>query len=287
MKRIEAPTLQEAYTKATEELGCSITDLNFEIVQNDSKGFLGFFKKSAIIVASCKNPSKKEREPLQKIKNPKRSSSAENRQNREPKKERPKTEPVIQETVYEQAEEKIETETALNSKKYRVTDDIVNSFNMDSNNFAVLEDIEYELKELFRHICYDVEIAEVSFYDEKTVKIRFDGNDAALLIGKEGYRYKALSYMLFNWINPKYNLLLRLEIAEFLQNQEEYIRKYLEPIRNNIEKYGKGQTKTLDGVLVQIALKELRAAFPDKYVAIRNNSSGEKYIVVNEFSNKQ
>jgi spoIIIJ-associated protein len=64
-------------------------------------------------------------------------------------------------------------------------------------------------------------------YDENTLLVEFTGPDAALMIGKEGYRYKALSYMLFNWINAVYGMQLRLEIAEFLKNQEESISRYL------------------------------------------------------------
>jgi spoIIIJ-associated protein len=270
MKKIEAPTLQDAYTKATEELGCSITDLDFEIVQNSSRGFLGLFKKNAIIIAKCKDFMRNN--AYSKRKNPPRSRN-------DYKKETPReSQPAVAEAVLEPQREK---------RNHSATDAIVNSFNQGDMDPSVLDDILYDIKRLFAQSCFEIAVTEVEYFDEKTVKIKFDGADAALLIGKEGYRYKALSYMLFNWINPKYSLLLRLEIAEFLQNQEEQIRKYLEPIKNNIQKSGKGQTKPLDGVLVQIALKELRAAFPEKYVAIRNNSLGEKYIIVNEFASRQ
>lgn len=273
MKKIEAPTLQDAYTKASEELGCSITDLDFEIVQNSSKGFLGLFRKNAIIIAKCKQTLPGDTPPKRKNHKPKsRHEERENRQSPKSEERRPAAK---------------QEETTKERRNHRIADDIVNSFNKGNGDPAILDAIESDIKELFSHSCFEIDVTEVDFYDEKTIKIKFDGPDAALLIGKEGYRYKALSYMLFNWINPKYNMLLRLEIAEFLQNQEEQIRKYLEPIKANILKYGKGQTKPLDGVLVQIALKELRAAFPDKYVAIRNNSIGEKYIIVNEFANRQ
>lgn len=271
MKKIEAPTLQDAYTKASEELGCSITDLDFDIVQNSSRGFLGLFKKNAIIIAKCKQLPPQQSQPRKKN-NSKPKQREENRPSRPQEKAEKAPAP---------------DEGGKERRNHRITDDIVNSFNKGNGDPAILDAIESDIKKLFSHSCFEIEVTEVDFYDEKTIKIKFDGADAALLIGKEGYRYKALSYMLFNWINPKYNMLLRLEIAEFLQNQEEQIRKYLEPIKANIIKYGKGQTKPLDGVLVQIALKELRAAFPDKYVAIRNNSIGEKYIIVNEFANRQ
>ena len=118
------------------------------------------------------------------------------------------------------------------------------------------------------------------------IQLEFNGADAALLIGKEGYRYKAFSYLLYNWISLKYGFNIRLEIAEFLKNQEEMIKKYLAPLVEKIKDTGRGQTKNLDGVLVKIALEELRKEFPNKYVGIKTNREGGKYIVVNEFNNR-
>ena len=103
------------------------------------------------------------------------------------------------------------------------------------------------------------------------------------MIGKEGYRYKALSYMLFNWINAVYGMQLRLEIAEFLKNQEETISRYLIGVCEMIDQEGRAQTKVLDGVLVQIALKQLRERYPDRYVAIRSTRDGGKFIVINSY----
>jgi spoIIIJ-associated protein len=47
--RIEAKTLEEAYLKASETFNCSVTELNIKILQYPSKGFLGFFSKTAVI----------------------------------------------------------------------------------------------------------------------------------------------------------------------------------------------------------------------------------------------
>lgn len=55
MKKIEAPSVNEALIKASEELGVSVTEIEYEIIQESSKGFFGLFgKKPAIIVASTK-----------------------------------------------------------------------------------------------------------------------------------------------------------------------------------------------------------------------------------------
>ncbi len=138
-----------------------------------------------------------------------------------------------------------------------------------------------------KYSCFDLDTIKVKPGKDNSMDIEINGKDAALLIGKEGYRYKAFSYMIYNWINLKYQLNIRLEIAEFLKNQEEMIDKYLAPLKERIKKYGRGQTKPLDGVLVKIALENLREEFKDKYVSIKTNREGEKYIIVNDFIKQQ
>ena len=147
----------------------------------------------------------------------------------------------------------------------------------------MIEEVTKQVNSLFSKTCYALNDIKVSFHDDETLYIEFNGEDAALLIGKEGYRYKALSYILFNWINEKYDLMLRLEVAEFLKNQEESIANYLEPVIENIHQNGSAKTKPLDGILVHIALKRLREEFPDKYVAVKTNNRGDRYILVNEY----
>ena len=147
----------------------------------------------------------------------------------------------------------------------------------------ILKEVEEGIHLLFNNTCYKLDKINVEFYDEETLYIEFLGEDSALLIGKEGYRYKALSYILFNWINEKYGLMLRLEVAQFLKNQEEAIYTYLEPIIEIIKEKGTFKTKPLDGILVHIALKRLREEFPDKYVAVKTNVRGDKYVLINEY----
>ncbi len=150
---------------------------------------------------------------------------------------------------------------------------------------SVLTEIREGLERLLDASAFAISVSEVSKYDDKTVFVKLDGEDCALLIGKEGYRYKAISYMLFNWINAKYGLGIRLEIAEFLKNQENAVSMYLASVIQKIELAGRGHTKPLDGVLVKIALEQLRARFPNKYVGIKNSDEG-RYVVVNDFFKK-
>ena len=149
----------------------------------------------------------------------------------------------------------------------------------------ILPEIKEGMARLFKASCFEIDKVEVSKFNDETVLIELDGADAALLIGKEGYRYKAISYMLYNWLNSKYNLAIRLEIAQFLQNQEAMMDQYLNGVIERVQNSGRAQTKPLDGVLVKIALEKLREKFPDKYVGIKSGNDG-KFVVVNDFFKK-
>jgi spoIIIJ-associated protein len=213
MIRITADTLEEAYTKASSELEHSVVDLDIEVLQAPSAGFLGLFKKPAIISATVKNSH----------------------------------------------HTKIEG-------------------NESDNKREIKEGIE----DLLKNSCFKIALKTLEV-DQDVVYIKLDGEDAALMIGKEGYRYKALSYILHNWIKIKYNKNISLEIAEFLKNQDEMITEYLEAIKERVDEVGKAQTKPLDGILVKLALEKLRAAYPEKYVAIRTIKDGRKIVIVNEY----
>lgn len=145
----------------------------------------------------------------------------------------------------------------------------------------VLVEIKQEINDLFSKLPFEINEIEVNKYDSSIISIQFKGVDSALLIGEKGYRYKAISYLLFNWINPKYGFNIRLEIEKFLSNQEEMIEAYLEPIIKEIKQSNNAfTTKPFDGVLAYIALKILRENLPDRFIMIKKNEHNETYIVV-------
>ncbi len=291
MIKIEAVTLEGAFKDAAAALDCSVTQLAVEIVQAPSSGFLGFFKKKAIIVATIKNELPNEKKDIQKI------NASQNSQTSVSKEDEAQTHKILNDTIMptsfvsDQDEDELEEDLA-NGLAYTADyddeyDDVATEEEITPviDIQSVVKEVEVEINKLFDLICFDIDKIEVSAYDKETLLIEFKGEDAALLIGKEGYRYKALSYMIFNWINTKYDVQLRLEIAEFLKNQEESVARYLTNVYENIDRDGRAQTKILDGVLVQIALKELRERYPDKYVVIRSTKDGLKYIIVNDYHN--
>ncbi len=326
MKRIEAETLEEAYSKAAKELSCSITEINYEIVQHPNTGMMGLFKKPAIIIAVKKLVDSTNREKDIENENssitvrPKKSDKNDIKKQSEPE-----PEAIEKITEAESTEKNVESNFDAVSTVIENKDAIVDSFfnneekietkkpeikkakereevqDNSSNSFESLEfdddrdspenrersiEIENKLKKLIESGCFEIDTVEVDVFNG-IAHIFVDGEDAALLIGKEGYRYNALSYMLFNWINSTYDLYIKLEIAEFIQTQEEMIDNYLKPIAEHILEHGRGKTKPLDGILVQIALEKLRAMFPNKYIAIKTGKDGKKFILINNFNSQK
>lgn len=327
MIKIESTTLEQACKDAASALGCSASELAIEIVQTPSKGFMGLFKKSAIIVAVKKTkdkisqdaqniqktstdiketkqafPEQKERSVEEKLQSkfelkpePKREFKAEPKKEFKPehksRKESSKQHHnIVNDTIMPQSFVSMQEDDDYDMEDINYTadyddEDLEENAKTRISAYQVSKSVEKEINELFKSICFKIEKIEVSAYDENTLLVEFKGEDAALLIGKEGYRYKALSYMIFNWINTKYQLQLRLEIAEFLKNQEESVARYLVTVCENIDRDGRAQTKILDGVLIQIALKELREKYPNKYVAVRSTRDGLKFIIINDYHN--
>ncbi len=258
---IKAKTLEEALIQASIALNCPIINLQYEVIQTPSKGFLSIGKKEAIILAGVKESVKEVKEESVKETNTK-----EIHQSAEEKKQKLETETPQEERI-----------TPKPPKK---------NLKEESHGEDKLHEIKQELKDLFSHLPYKINKVEVSLYEPGVLLIDIDGEDSALLIGEKGYRYKSLSYLLFNWIHPAYGYSIRLEISTFLQNQEKVMEAQLQSTIMTVHEVGKGQMKAPDGVLTYIALKKLRKAFPNKYVSIKTNLNDEKYIVINDFNNE-
>lgn len=272
MKKVVAKSLEEAIIKASSELGCSVNALEYEVVQNPSGGFLGLGKKDAIIVVDTKG--------LEHIEAKYPNLESTYKEKEHVSRDIGYTE-VYKETSFKKYADGMDYQEDVNIYSQEVWG-VQSMQNQDHE--ANVAQIKTEIESLFALLPFEIDHFDVRLdTTDNTLFVCLNGRDCALLIGEKGYRYKALSYLLFNWINPKYGYLLRLEIAEFLKNQEEMIDVYLKDIVANVNISGKAQTKTLDGILVYIALNKLREIFPNKYVSIRQNEADEKYIIIDDF----
>ena len=305
MKRIEADTLEEAYSKAAKELSCSVTEINYEIVQHPTSGVMGLFKKTAIIIAVKKSLGSTETLKEERVKEetllnaekevpetPKKVKVEKNELKEEVvEKKKPAVKKIKAKVIVEKKDKIVDNFFSADAIEESVENELIVDSEFDDDrdtpeNKAMSIEIEKKIQGLMKVACFEIDTVEVDVF-KGIAHIFIDGEDAALLIGKEGYRYNALSYMLFNWINAEYDLYIKLEIAEFIQAQEDMIDNYLKPIAAHIQEHGKGKTKPLDGILVQIALEKLRAMFPNKYIAIKTGKDGKKFIIINDFNTRK
>ena len=249
---IEAENLKDAYNKAAAELECSVTQLNVRVLQHPSGGFLGFFKKNAVIEAVLEGEKFSESAEL---------NASQNKAGKAEKKQGDKSEPQSPRTAHPKHRKE--------KQKAVVTDEN-------------LIEIKEKLSALFGSSEFKIEVSEVSKIDENSIYIKLDGEDSALLIGKEGHRYKALSYMIYNWISIRYNLAVVFEVAEFLQNQRKFIDSYVDAL---VQKSGDERivTKGFDGAFVKIVADKLKQAYPDRIVGIKSTRNG-KIVIVDEKS---
>ncbi|AJC86057.1 Jag N-terminal domain-containing protein [Campylobacter sp. RM16704] len=272
---IEAKDLQTALIKASKQFECSVIDLEYDVIQHSKTGFFGLFRKNAIIYV--KGHKKNHNEKFKKNHNEKSTKhTSKSYEKNEQKKE---------------YKEKNQRPLEIQSKEYyKVKNDVIfDSFHKESEEEKdidfYIDEIKISLEKLLATFDFDIKVIQVSIWDKNCVLIKLDGKDAALLIGREAHRYKAFSYLLYNWLNAKYKIQPRLEIAQFLENQTQAIDNYLKILIEKIETNGKVQTKPLDGIWLKLALEKLRERFPNKYVAIKQNDE-QRYIVVNDFLKK-
>ena len=299
--KIEAKNLELAYKQAAEKLNCSITQLDIKVLQHPSSGLFGLFRKNAIIEVKVEGEKEKfDKKAKNTRKKPNSSENGEAKPNKKPKKVENKDnnatmpnpvnsqnleanlENSASQNAMPQNEKKAQQSPSKEPRKSRKKDDQKPKTEITDE---VLNEIKVKLSELLSASDFAVSVVEVKKYDDENVYIKLDGEDAALLIGKEGYRYKALSYMIYNWISIKYNLSIILEISEFLQNQERILNEYLSGVIEKVKTAGKAYTKPYDGALVKFAVDRLRAEFPDKYVGVKSAKNG-KVIVINDNNNE-
>ncbi|MEF3191505.1 MAG: Jag N-terminal domain-containing protein [Campylobacterales bacterium] len=288
MIRVEAATLEEAYTLASQKLHVSVTELDFEIIQQPTRGFFGLGKRRAIVVAAYNERYHAAR----------RKESSQEKQNDNSTSQQPSTSEIIaanQTTVTppapsSQLEAQDMTQKTAPIQEFaeerleilkKIEEPIENFYREKRSLEEIAEEVGDEVSRLFAHLCFELDPPNVTIYDPNTLMIKFSGPDSALLIAKQGYRYKALSYMLFSWIHAKYGVDVRVEVAEFLQTQEEKMARMIDALEPSIMAGERVQTPPLDGVLFYIAMRQLKTRFPNVAVAIKNGYEGVRSIIIN------
>ncbi len=208
---IQAKTVEEAITKATIELGVVSSDLEIEVVEKGSTGFLGIGSKNAVIKASIR-----EEKPVEVSKPVKEIKKEEQKPKEVKVAEKVKPEPKVVKEVEPKKEEAASKEKKINRRT--PTPEILEETKMFIVNTLKAMKIEAEVK------------AKID--EEGSICIDMIGKKMGVLIGKRGQTLDALQYLANRVANKEKDGYIRVKLDT--ENYRERRKETLENLAKNI-----------------------------------------------------
>ena len=244
MITVSAKTVNDAITEASIELGIASTDMEYEVVEEGSAGFLGIGKKQSVIKAWKKGdkPAKKEvnKESKKEIKK------------EEPKKEVVKKE-ISKEEVKEEPEVQVEEEAPVKEEKHvevtQETKDACEKFLVD-----VLKTMGMEVK------------LTSSIDEDGALSIDMEGENMGILIGKRGQTLDSLQYLTNRVANKMQEGYVRVKLDT--ENYRQRRKETLENLAKNIAHKVKRTKKSVS----------LEPMNPYERRIIHSALQGDKYV---------
>ena len=222
--RVSAKNVSDAITEASIQLGVTSSELEYEVIEKGSAGFLGIGSKQAVIRAWKKVKEESVEEIRTEVQHEKKTSSEQQTEKiksiTEPHKDVKKTEPVKKEHVKEviKREEKL-SEVQENTK----------------------EACEKFLHDVLKTMGMEVEIISSSDQDG-ALCIEMQGEHMGILIGKRGQTLDSLQYLTNRVANKM---------------QDGYVR-----VKLDTENYRQRRKETLENLAKNIAYKVKRTKKP-------------------------
>ena len=243
---VSAKTVNDAIMEASIQLGIVSTDMEYEVIEEGSAGFLGIGRKQAVIRA-WKKVAKKEEKPVKPVKVEKEIK----KENKPVKKEVKKENKVENKPEHKPAKpakvEKVEkvVEVVEDEKEEKLCE-------VEPQTIAACEAF---LKDVLKTMDMEVEIT--SCIDEDgALSINMEGENMGILIGKRGQTLDSLQYLTNRVANKM---------------QEGYVR-----VKLDTEDYRKRRKETLENLAKNIAHKVKRTK---KAVSLEPMNPYERRII--------
>lgn len=222
---VSAKTLDDAITEALIQLGVTSDQLDYEVIEKGSPGFLGIGMKQAVIKArrkheesevseldellkeevkeeTAKETEKEEKEPQKTADKPVREKKHKNKKKHEPKHEPEKAAEEKAEEVRKEIElAKVEDQTIEACEKF--ISDVMKAMNME--NVKVTSSID----------------------EEGALSINMEGPNMGILIGKRGQTLDSLQYLTNRVANKTQDGYVRVKL-----DTEDYRRRRKETLEN-------------------------------------------------------
>ena len=173
-KQFEAKTVEEAITNATVSLGITSDELEYEVVEKGSSGFLGLNSKNAVI-----NVWKKSDVSLEEVNS-----------NEEP----------VKDDIKEAASEEIPENKEKSEKKNNVVDP------------KAAEEAKVFLQDVFSSMNLQVDIFTNIDEENNILEIELEGPEMGVIIGKRGQTLDSLQYLTSLAVNRKVDNYTKIKL---------------------------------------------------------------------------
>lgn len=198
-KSFSAATIEDAITLATMELGIPSDELEYEVVEKGTKGFLGIGAKQAVIEARRRAPEKAE----------KAERPSKKPEKKEEKKAEAKAEPA-------KKPEKIKT---------------------NENDEAHFEEGRQFLLDVFARMGMKVEI-EYKLVEDDTLEMNLSGDEMGVLIGKRGQTLDSLQYLTSLVVNRsgEHYIRVKLDTENYRERRKETLESLAKNIAYKVKR---------------------------------------------------
>ena len=220
-------TVDDAIIEAATTLGIASSELDIEIVNKGSSGFLGTGSKPAVIKAKAKKEVKDELDDLiaaanKNKKGVRKASGA--------KKEAPKAPVKKEETVEEKTvKEEIKEESKIEEKKDSNKEEFLEPAEIDD---SIIDETKQYLDKLFAAMEMESTVDITLDKMTRTMNIDVEGPEMGIIIGKRGQTLDSLQYLISLYVNKKSDTYIRVKLDT--ENYRERRRETLENLAKNI-----------------------------------------------------
>ena len=198
---VSAKTVDEAITEACIQLGAASTEVEYEVIEKGSAGFLGIGAKQAVITAWKKD---------------------------EVKKNKPKKEKKVEKVVEKPVEKEVKEVPEVKEEKEEVPEQEEKLADVEPQTIDACEKF---LKDVLKTM--DMEVVITSEIDEDgALSINMEGENMGILIGKRGQTLDSLQYLTNRVANKMQDGYVRVKLDT--ENYRQRRKETLENLAKNI-----------------------------------------------------
>ena len=222
-REFSGKTVEDAIVEAAMTLGIASSELEIEVVNKGTSGFLGIGAKPAVIKARAKKEVKDEIDDiLSTVKKPSRTGKKAAKPAAKKPEDDKKEE--VKETVNE------ETNTDADYSKAEEKEEVpAEPANIDD---SIIDETKDYLKKIFDAMelesTIDITLDKVS----RTMSVDVEGPEMGIIIGKRGQTLDSLQYLVSLFVNKKSEVYIRVKLDT--ENYRERRRETLENLARNI-----------------------------------------------------